>query len=888
MKVFPVRNSFNTGEISELCDFRDDLAKYGGACKVLENAFPLVEGGAAKMPGTFYAGSSKFAGSKCRLVSFSRSSNFGDYMLEFGNLYIRFWTVGSTPGLILGSNNLPYEVTTTYAEADLFNLDINTQSADVLYIFHHLYPPMTLNHYADANWTLSNLGATGSLDESTSESGIPKVITGISNANPPVVTAINHGFVTGDIIFLNHIVGMVELNYLQFAVTVSGNTEDWNPSSAYSLTQNVSVGCYANITFANNYQNLYVAIAYNGSGSVITLPTVTVQSNSGDTLVVSYASHVLSISLANTTSSKNAANLIQSAINAITNTDYTFSQWTVTENVAYAANRPTSGVSLISQEMVTNNEYYQCIFVCAASATNTNHFPPAESTYWKAGTPVGDPANQFTLVGVDTTDYTAYESGGVAIQVLPLFGTTGNYPSCGALYQQRLCVGGSDNNPSQFSGSVVGDYANFISDPEEDDYAVIFTLVSQKVDQILNMVASPNALLLGTASGPWTVTGSNGGPITATSVQADKQATIGVGNLAPQQLNDSVIFVSNSLRTVMFLVYNFVSNQWDNFDLTRLNRNITIGTSAATSGIAQTAFQAEPYPVFWAVRNDGQLIGLVFNKQDQVFAWFRINMIPEGGTIESVAVISQAGSEDQIWISVARTINGGVVRYIEYFSPFELFGQLSNAMFVHCGIQATFSGVVSDPVLYADGSPVLYADGSPVLYSNSSYTGNPGAVNTITGLQYLAGQTVVAVGDGSKLSVNGQSSFVVPSSGQLTFDTYANQITVGIPYHQIIKPTQLVVASQGGSSRGMKQKLRRVTLSIYQGIGGMCGTENGYMYQIPYGESYLGGPPAMFTGEVTVDIDCDWDAHSNLIIQNDAPFPFTLRGLVARLEFNPD
>ena len=55
-KTYPVRNSFNAGEVGKLVEFRDDVQKYGSACLTLENAVPLVEGGAKKMPGTYFAG----------------------------------------------------------------------------------------------------------------------------------------------------------------------------------------------------------------------------------------------------------------------------------------------------------------------------------------------------------------------------------------------------------------------------------------------------------------------------------------------------------------------------------------------------------------------------------------------------------------------------------------------------------------------------------------------------------------------------------------------------------------------------------------------------------------------------------------------------------------
>ena len=62
-KIYPVRNAFNSGEVSPLIDFREDISKYNSACLTLENLYPLVEGGAKKMPGTYFAGATARGGS---------------------------------------------------------------------------------------------------------------------------------------------------------------------------------------------------------------------------------------------------------------------------------------------------------------------------------------------------------------------------------------------------------------------------------------------------------------------------------------------------------------------------------------------------------------------------------------------------------------------------------------------------------------------------------------------------------------------------------------------------------------------------------------------------------------------------------------------------------
>ena len=679
----------------------------------------------------------------------------------------------------------PVELATPYTEADLFQLDCSTQSADVLWIFHPNYPPACIERVSANLWkystSLPGVNAPeppyrGTLDViKTGYSGLGQTITAITKASTCVVTvsATTAVFSLYDRVYINNVSGMVELNQGEYSV-----------------------------------------------------------------------------------------------INPTLNGDGTFS------------------------------------------------FGLADADFFTS---------------VDSTGYLAYTSGGFAVKVVPMFAATGDYPACSTLYQERLCVGGSLNNPTQMNGSVQGDYPDFICDPNADDYAIQFTLVSNRLDQILNMLGSPNALMIGTSGGVWIMEGSNGSSLSQTNVTAAKQTSMGVSYLQPQLLDDSAIFVSRSAQIVLFMVYDFGSNQWNSNDLTRLNRNITLGPTAATSGIAQTAFQMEPYPIFWAVRNDGQLIGLVFNKQDQVYAWFRIAMV--GGSIESVACISGQNQEDQVVVVVNRTINGIMQRYVEYFMPQELFGQLSNAFFVNCGQQwnggatATITGIANGVGATVQALAHGFTDGMTVQVAGvtgmvsptgqsinqdatqaytvtaaatdtfelvgmdtstwSAYVGG-GTVkqvtNTVTGLSYLMGQQVVAVGDGAIIL---QPTIVTGDS--ITFDYYANLITIGIPYKTTIQPNNPALISQTSTTRSMPQKINRIALSLYQSMGGQYGEDLNHMYDINYGPGAKGKTPAMSTFDSVIrDTDCDWSEQSTFYITQSDPLPFTLRSIVFRLTANPD
>jgi hypothetical protein len=102
-----------------------------------------------------------------------------------------------------------YEVDTPYLEADLKELKF-AQKADLMYIVHPDYAPRKLTRSGEASWSLDTFTRTA--DPFT------KTITGITRADPGVVSATAHGFENGDIIQIEDVVGMTEVNMNQYKV----------------------------------------------------------------------------------------------------------------------------------------------------------------------------------------------------------------------------------------------------------------------------------------------------------------------------------------------------------------------------------------------------------------------------------------------------------------------------------------------------------------------------------------------------------------------------------------------------------------------------------------------------------------------------------------------
>ncbi len=89
-KVSTIQNNFNGGEISSLLYGRPDVDRYKTGLKTCLNFIPLVQGPVERRPGTAFVKEVKTSSLSTRIVRFEFSTTQA-YILEFGNLYCRFY-----------------------------------------------------------------------------------------------------------------------------------------------------------------------------------------------------------------------------------------------------------------------------------------------------------------------------------------------------------------------------------------------------------------------------------------------------------------------------------------------------------------------------------------------------------------------------------------------------------------------------------------------------------------------------------------------------------------------------------------------------------------------------------------------------------------------------
>jgi len=93
-----------------------------------------------------------------------------------------------------------------------------------------------------------------------STSGSPVNITGITAANPAVVTAVAHGLATGDVVIIRGIVGMVQLNDRAFVVdNLTANTFSLRGIDSTGFTAYTSGGTVARQTLIDVAETSQIA-----------------------------------------------------------------------------------------------------------------------------------------------------------------------------------------------------------------------------------------------------------------------------------------------------------------------------------------------------------------------------------------------------------------------------------------------------------------------------------------------------------------------------------------------------------------------------------------------------------------------------------------------------
>ena len=345
---------------------------------------------------------------------------------------------------------------------------------------------------------------------------------------------------------------------------------------------------------------------------------------------------------------------------------------------------------------------------------------------------------------------------------LGAFSETTGYPSVVTFFEQRLVYAATTSRPQSMFFSVSADYYNHAPTDNDgnvlDDSGFVYTIATDQVNTIRWMRAG-KVLSVGTAGGEFIVSqGDQNSPLSPTNTRVVRQTTFGSAAVTPPQVGNSVLFLQRANRKVREYVYQFESDAYTAPDLAILSEHITEG------GIVDMAYQQEPDSIVWLVRTDGVLVGMTYERAQDVVGWHRHIIGGADAKVESVAVIpNTTGSRDDLWAVVQRTINGQSVRYIEFLTP---------------------------------GMPEVTVNTTDATYLDSMLTYTGGAVSAVFGLSHLEGQTVSVLANGAAHPDR------TVSSGSITLNGSYEVVHVGLPYTSTLQTMRIEAGAKRWNGAG--------------------------------------------------------------------------------------
>lgn len=430
-----------------------------------------------------------------------------------------------------------------------------------------------------------------------------------------------------------------------------------------------------------------------------------------------------------------------------------------------------------------------------------------------------------------------------------LFQSASNYPKVSARYQQRQFFANTLNEPDSVWGSRTGFPKNFgISSPLQDDDSLTFRVAGNNHHPVEQMVALKAGLVLLTHGGEWTVTGAGGprSPLTPSSIDALQETYVGVASdVRAVVVGNAVIYVQTRGKIVRDLQFDEGIDGLAGRDLTIYATHLLERKTAVALDFAQV-----PHSIVWIVRSDGQLLGLTYVPDQDVWGWHRHDTL--NGSFEDCCVVPES-DEDALYVIVKRTINLQTKRYIERMEVRDL----------------------RDGFVHADS---FFVD------SGLEYSGAP--ADEFSGLGHLQGQVVAVYGDG-QVVFNGNSDglataaqlaqFTVSAAGEITLSASYSNVKIGLPIVAQLEPLDL--DAPGSSIRDRKKSVQGVTVLVERSsLGFFAGPDAAQLRK--YTRLDWETTADIQTGGLELFIPGVYTKHGRFLIQQHEPLPLTILGIM--------
>lgn len=805
------------GEVTPLMHARVDTDFYQSAYAQARNMVVTRYGAMTRAPGTIYEGKTKVAGRPVRMLPFE----FNDeqiYAIEAGAGYFRFWT----PEGQVFDGVTPYEIATIFDDDDLPLLH-GRQVADAFYLFTGGRKQVqVLKRLGETNWTLepyttkdgpylpvNDTGTT--LTPASYAALVPKMA---SNTTPSGTVVSDPASTSAYLVFDKS--KATDVNWSDTVGNVSYQSPTAKIVDAYYITSTDSKDVARTPT-------TWSIEASNDGVTWVTLDTRQGETGwrSGETRFYEFANktaylyHRLRWSAADGAGqSKFAEIAFNQAAADQTPFDLTASSVTgINDGAGFSANDVGRSVRL----QASDGRWRWAEIV---SVTST------------------------TVVKVRLHGHALPDLKPIANWRLGTWSNITGWPYTGRVYEDRLTLAGSDEDPIGVWMSVNGAYEDFrTSQPPVDDDALTLRLTGGKLNAI-QWLAESGTLLAGTADVLRSIGGRDqGAALSPTNVRQRAETSVGAARIEPVEIENVVLFVHRHRRRLYEAGYSYEADGYLAREVSTLNEHLF------RPGIEQIVFFDDPFKYCMCRLADGKIVFFAYDREQKIVGG---TLVDYGDVIDIMAMPGRDGTD--VWI----VANRGPSTVIERLAPFPAV----------------------EGVIYSMGLDV------PVQSVCSAVHDVDEAASVFAVPDCLEGETLGVWADGRDLG----DAVVTDAQITLPFGKTANEVVIGRRMPWRLQTLRLATyGQQDGAGLGRDMRIVKAFVDLYEssGVQGGTLTETADIVDEASAEYNPDEPEPMLTGMYPVHADDSFLNRGVFVMEGNKMHPVTIRGFSLAVEGEP-
>jgi hypothetical protein len=765
---------FNFGEIAPRTRGLTTAEAYALGCRKLENFHISPTGSAMKRRGSDHCGEAATSSQLTILIPYT-IPGIAFYQIELGNEYIRFWKDGVQ---ILSGGN-PYQIASPYETADLRLLQIVQDPAtlDIHIVLGRRYP-RTLHRVSDSSWTLEPMAFTRIGPTYDSRKAQNTITLQVDTAGADLIRMLNASdsyFTKSDKYSLFLVRGgwVFTLGYPVTGVSILVRELTLPPADVNPDSEWVGPFRPGGLTGVNITTTAGIA------GDEVDLSTTVDLFDPADVGQVfdvdagNGIGHLRFIEITEVTDAKNAKGVVlYFAVTAATYNDsqrFTFTPSTNDINTILMTPDGTSGTITV--------------------ATSDDVFEAAME-------PGVDPGARFLLNGGVIQVVTVGSATQATCTVVKTLSgdwssvtweeeinASKGYPAVIFYYQGRLGMAGTQYRRSTAWFSKSNRPLDFTTGAFDNDAIHIVMREGSNLGDI--RWAAPNRqLLLGALGGEIAVSGD---PLTPSKVGVQSQSSLGGAPIAPVNVGMASLFVQFDRRSIQETAFQLVSDKFVATDLSAAAWHLF-----KDGKVVDIKFARRPYPLLFAVMEDGTLLVMSYDRQNKILAWHPW-IISGGGTVDSVCIGASTGGDD-VYLVVNRDNRKDILRYAA--------GRFTDAALTSTDVDGplTVTANAISGLSHLEGRQVQLRlrrpDGSAQVYIGNFVVA--GGQLDISALGLAAAPTEVEVG----LGISAKAWLNPPEYADIYGSVWGRQKTVhGVALY--------LVDSRGGSLNGIPIKDRK-------------------------------------------------------------------------------